>query len=525
MKLSNQNIADVIEKIQDFFDGLKVPRKDKMRISLLLEEALLRYQEKFGEDYEFELIIRKWFGTPKVLIRIQGKPYNPIDDNDEEQIFSKDIMKNLMTYEDTGINYRYENGYNEISAFSTKKVRKKNLVGVIAVIFILPMVLGFLCQNFSPQTQNIIAVDIVTPLLNALLGAMVAVNLPLIFISIASGICTVENVTMLHEVGSKIILRFFGLMFFIAAVTALVCTIIFPVTNFSLEGGALLIDETTLKKFYELFLSIVPQGVFKPFIEKNILQIMTLAFITGICMTILGNRVGNIKTFILESRQLAFKIIDIVFNLIPVIIFLCLFKMVLVNSSDEILSIWRIIIAKNILFVAISLILLMRISIKYGIKISDFLKKIYTPLIISFKTGGGIASLEKNLEVCQKELKVDKKFCDFYIPLSHILCPTTLVISVVVNLFFAAYISDAEISIAQIFILMFLAVQFAISSAGGNGGMVAIMSLLLTQFGFSLESIGAMTLSDLFTVNISCAVALIIRDCDLFDLSHKIKLQ
>lgn len=524
MKLSNSNIEDSIEEIQNFFEALKVPKKDKLRISLLLEEVLLRYQEKFGEDYEFNLIIKKWFGTPKVLIRIKGTPYNPIEDNDEEQLFSKDIMKNLMTYEDTGINYRYENGYNEISAFSTKKVRKKSPVAAIAVIFILPIVLGFLCQNFSPQTQNIIAEDIVTPLLNALLGAMVAVNLLLIFVSIVSGICAIENVALLNEVGSKIIMRFFGLMFFIAAVTALVCTIIFPVTNFSLEGGASLIDETTLKKFYELFLSIVPQGVFKPFIEKNILQIMTLAFITGICITILGNRVGNIKIFILESRQLIFKIVDIVFKLIPLIIFLCLFKMVLVNSADEILVIWRIILAKNILFVAITLILLLRISIKYDIKISDFLKKIYPPLIISFKSGGGIASLEKNLEVCQKELKIEKGLCEFYIPLSHTLCPTTLVISVLVNVFFAAYISDAQISIAQIFILIFLSVQFAISSAGGNGGLVAIMTLLLTQLNFSLESIGAMTLSDLFTINLSCAAALIIRDCDLLDLSHKVKI-
>ena len=73
MKLSNQNINDAIEEIQKFFDSLNVPRKDKIRISLLLEEALLRYQEKFGEDYEFKLIVKKWFGTPKVLIKFSPK--------------------------------------------------------------------------------------------------------------------------------------------------------------------------------------------------------------------------------------------------------------------------------------------------------------------------------------------------------------------------------------------------------------------------------------------------------------------
>ncbi|MBQ7631129.1 MAG: cation:dicarboxylase symporter family transporter [Selenomonadaceae bacterium] len=525
MKLSNQNINDAIEEIQKFFDSLNVPRKDKIRISLLLEEALLRYQEKFGEDYEFKLVIRKWFGTPKVLIKIKGTPYNPIEDNDDEQLFSEMMIKTLMSYEQAGISYRYENGTNEISAFSTKKVRKKLPVGLITLIIIFPIILGFLCRNFSAPVQNILVENVVTPLLSVLTGTLIAVTLPLIFISIAAGICAVEDVTILHDVGTKILKRFFALMFLIAFFTIIVSAIFFPVINFNFEGGVALTALIDLTEIYNLILSIMPQGIFQPFIDKNILQIVSLGFITGICITILGNRVKNIKNFILEFQQLTFKIIEIVFKLIPLVIFLYLFKMVLIYSADEILSLWRIIAAKYVLFSLTAFFMLLHVSIKYGIKISDFIKKIYPALIISFKSASGILSLEKNLELCKKELKVEKNLCDFYIPISHTLFPSTMVISIVVNLFFAAHFSGEQISVSQIFILTFLAVQFAISSAGGNGGMIAIMSILLTQMHFSLDSIGAIALSDVFTVNFSCAIALIIRDCDLFDLSHKVKFR
>ena len=50
MKLNNKNIATVIENIEKFFDAVKVSEKDKIKICLILEESLLRYQEKFGED-------------------------------------------------------------------------------------------------------------------------------------------------------------------------------------------------------------------------------------------------------------------------------------------------------------------------------------------------------------------------------------------------------------------------------------------------------------------------------------------
>lgn len=121
-------------------------------------------------------------------------------------------------------------------------------------------------------------------------------------------------------------------------------------------------------------------------------------------------------------------------------------------------------------------------------------------------------------------MKIDEKLCDFYVPLSHTLCSTTFVVGIVVSVFFAAEFSGAKISFAEIFIIAFLAVQFAISAVGGNGGMVATLSLLLTQMGFSLDAIGSIAVADIFTIHFSIVAALIIRDCDLFDVSHKLKL-
>ena len=78
MKLSNKNIATTLESVEKFFNVIKVPQKDKIKVYMLLEESLLRYQEKFGEDCEFKFVTRKWLGTPKVSIKIKGTPYNPI---------------------------------------------------------------------------------------------------------------------------------------------------------------------------------------------------------------------------------------------------------------------------------------------------------------------------------------------------------------------------------------------------------------------------------------------------------------
>lgn len=522
MKLTNKNIDETVKKVEKFFESANVSHKDKIKICLLLEESLLRFQEKFGEDCSFKFITRKWLGTPKISIKIKGKPYNPIEDDDEEQIFPESIMKNLSNYEKAEIIYRYENGYNEILAFTPREIKKLKIPGgAVTISILLAIFFGIICNEiFTQQTQDIFVNEFLNPILKTLFGALIAINIPLIFISIVASICNIEDISMLNDVGIKILKRFFAIMIFITFLSIFICNLFFPVikmnfdANFSLE----------IKIIFEMILSAIPQNIIEPFISGNILQVVVIAIIFGICITILGNRIKEIKILIMDLKQIIFKFGEIVFKIIPAIIFLCIFKTILQGSTDEIFGVWRIIAAEYVLFILIPAIMLLMIKIKYGVKILDFLRKISPAFMISFTTGSGSASIPKNIEICKNELKIDENLCDFYIPLSHAICQTSKIIGIVACVFFAAKFSGAEISIAQIFIIAFLSIQFAIAVVSGNGGMIATMSIFLTQLGFSLDAIGAITICDIFVANISGVVALIVRDCDLLDLSRQVKL-
>lgn len=104
--------------------------------------------------------------------------------------------------------------------------------------------------------------------------------------------------------------------------------------------------------------------------------------------------------------------------------------------------------------------------------------------------------------------------------LSQTLCPIPLTIGIIIYTFFAADFSGVTITISQLIIVSFLSIQFAISTVNENGGIIATLTLLLTQFGFSMDSIGIMMASSIFIINISGVVGIIVRDCDLYDLSR-----
>ncbi len=231
MKLSNENIAKTSQEIQDFFEKAGISKKDRLKLSLILEESLLRFQEHFGNDYEFKLSMSKWFSAPKIKIRIKGKSLNPLEEiiSDEEPIFSPKIMQSLMHYENAGTVYRYENGYNEITAFSTKEQKAVKIPGgSITVAILLAVACTFSVKFLPPNVQTFLVDGVASPVFNTLMSLIVAVNIPLVFFSIISSVCTMEDITTFNTVGSKVIARFFILMFAMVGVAMVICEIFFP---------------------------------------------------------------------------------------------------------------------------------------------------------------------------------------------------------------------------------------------------------------------------------------------------------
>ena len=296
MQLNNSNIDKTVADIQNFFERAEIPKRDRIKINLIAEETLLRFQEKFGETQEFTIKTRQCFGTPKVIIRLKGKPFNPLETEDE--IFSAETMRNLLNYETAGTSYSYGNGHNEIVIFSKKeKVPIKIPGGSITIAILLAIVCSFIFIYLPSSFQNFIIQNVTTPILNTLMKLIVGVTIPIIFISVVSSICIVDNIATLNDIGMKIIKRFIFIMIFIVIVSIFVGAACFK--NISIEGNSnLLIDE-----IITLMLSVVPDSLFKPFIEGNVLQIIVIAFAFGACVVVLDKQALNLKNFITELKN------------------------------------------------------------------------------------------------------------------------------------------------------------------------------------------------------------------------------
>lgn len=160
---------------------------------------------------------------------------------------------------------------------------------------------------------------------------------------------------------------------------------------------------------------------------------------------------------------------------------------------------------------------------KYKLSITDFFKKNAPVFIIATTMLSGTASMMVNFDVWKDTFKVDPNLCDFWIPLSHTLFSPGTVNVIVACSFMGAVISDATISVSQLLLIAFLAIQLSIVNPKVYGGNIAGFTILLTQLGFSTDAIGQMVLADVFTINMSSLFGMVARNCEFYDLSHQVK--
>ena len=517
MNLTNKNIDIAVEDIREFFQRSGVSRRDTLKICLVVEKALLRYQEHFGEEKDFTVNRKKWFGTPKVIVRLTGEPFDPLQNvSDNDLILNSAVMQKLLNFDAAGTVYRYENGCNELISFSTQERKSIKIPGGQITIAILAAIIGSLLMNFLPQdVQEILLVDVVSPILSTLMSLIVTLTVFMMFFSIVSSICAIEDTAMLSNIGVTVGGRFFVLIIMILALAILISSLFFPV--FSISGDT----SINVGEIINLLMSIVPTNILAAFTDSNVLQVAVMAFLVGICITTIANRIPNVKLIVTEINVLIFNVMSRVFKIIPLTIFLCIFKTLSSNNFADFFVVWKLVIAELITYLIVIAAMLIRQSLVSGLSIRDFAKKISPVAVIALTTGSSIAAFPKNLEIAKQVLHIDEKFSAFWLPIALVtFCPSIL-IEMVVCSFFVTSIAGATISVMQLILIIFIAVQLSIATPKVAGGIAASFTIMLTQLGFPLEMIGSLMIANVILDNVFSMLNVCSHDCELVTVAHK----
>ena len=523
--LTNESINCGCEQIRSFIESAEISNADRIKIPLLIEETLLQYQERFGDGIDFSLNLYTILGAYKIDLRVNCVRFNPFSDaNDEAQLLNEKILLPLLLqvngYESTKTSYSYSNGTNRIR-ITTKTARehdhKIRIPGGTNTVAVIAAVLCGCLFAFVPETISAFVLEsIVQPISSAMLGVISAITIPLIFISVLSSICVMDDIASLNTIGLRSIGRFVMLTALITAVAMVTSELMFPVI--SISGGT----GFSFSELLALLLEIIPTSLITPFVEGNALQIVFIALLVGACILLLDARVPGLKSFVGELNLLIAKMMEVVSVVIPVVIFLSIFQTVLKYSLREILSVWRFVVAAVACRWVVTIALCCYLGFRRKVKIASFVKQISPALVVSLTTASSTLAIAPMLEVTKNKLRIDEKLCDFWVPISHALFSPSLIPLLTTAGFFGAYYAGQTLSLLNLIVLFLLVIQLGIASPKVPGGVVAVLAILLSQLGLDTEAIGMIMLANACIINVGTAFGTFVRSCEIMELSYRV---
>ena len=188
-------------------------------------------------------------------------------------------------------------------------MKKIGLTTKVFIGFIVGVILGIVFQ------EKILFLKIVGDIFLSLIKMLVV---PLVFFSIISGITNITDIERLKRVGTKIVGMYFITTLLSAFLGLGVGHLIQPGKGFVLDtASALNYEPTAIPSVTSTILSMFPTNIIQSMAAGDMMPIIVFCAFFGVAMTLLGDKVKNVRIFINESTEIMYRMTAIVMEASP----------------------------------------------------------------------------------------------------------------------------------------------------------------------------------------------------------------
>lgn len=500
----NVSIDKASQDVSDFMQKYKVDSKSNLCFRLTLEEILLKYAKRFGEQAVFELKCVKRFQRLRIELSVVGEAVDPFE-NDAE---SGNILPGLVSTMGAYPIWQHRNGKNIIVFMPQKEPFSQTVKLILGIAAAL--VLGGICQLLPAETRLAISSNFVAPITDTFMGLLTAVSGPLIFLTVLGAITEMGNMETLGKIGKKL-LSFFFVVSILMGVLHLFLMLPFFGLRFG-NGGRF-----ELSGLLGLLLDLIPDNLFTPFTEGNLIQIIIVAVMGGVAILMLGSKVSHISTLLTQLTYMINIIAEGITSLLHFLVFGVILDMILGDSFAVVLQFYRSILVIMLVTALLFPILLVFTVLRRKISALLLIKKVMPVFLICLTTASSSAAFATNVEVCTKRLGIDRKLVNFGLPMgTMIISPGHVAMYIGISLSLA---QSYGIATSPFWLILAFIGSFVLASATPSvvGGTLVALSVLFTQLGIPGEAIAVAAavsiLLDFFAtaINMFCVENLLIE--------------
>lgn len=372
--------------------------------------------------------------------------------------------------------------------------KKINLTTKIFIALILGIVTGLILHPIkdNPFVSKYI-IDFVFNLLgNGFIRAIRMVVVPLVLCSLVVGSAGIEDVAKLGRIGIKTLVFYLSTTAFAVVLALVGGNIINPGKGVSIgEIAVTQVKVSETKPFVDILLDMIPINPVEAMATGNMLQIIVFAILVGIALSLLGDRVSNIKRVFEEGNTLSLKLVEMIMIVAPFGVYGLISKTFTTLGYAALLPLFKYFIGVVIILAIHCLITYQGILIIFGkYNPIKFFKNFAPTMMVGFSTASSSASLPSSLKAMQETFGVSKAISSFTIPLGNTINMDGTAVMQGVATIFIAQIYGIDLTMGNYITIILTATLASIGTAGVPGVGVIMLGMVLVQVGLPLEGIG-----------------------------------
>lgn len=370
------------------------------------------------------------------------------------------------------------------------------------------MVLGLVCGVlFLLAGIETFVVNWIKPFGTIFINLLKLIAIPLIIVSLISGVSNLKDVTKLSRIGGKTV----GLYL----ITTVVAIIIGLIAVNTIQPGNFLSTEkqtelaqryapdanlkmTDAKKLTEsgplqVIVDIVPDNFFwAASSNSNMLQVIFFSILFGIALIMAApEKAAGVKNFFDGANEVVLKIVDIIMKFAPIGVFALITSLVVEIKSWDLFAALGVYAGTVLLSLAIMVLgiypLIMRMFTP--VKYIRFFKAIMPAQLMAFTTSSSAATLPVTIDCVEKNLGIKEEVSSFVLPLGATINMDGTSIHQAVSAVFIAQVFGNDLTIVDQLMIILTATLSSIGAAAVPSAGLVTLVIVLGAIGVSPEGL------------------------------------
>lgn len=380
----------------------------------------------------------------------------------------------------------------------------------IFIAMVLGLVLGALTQGLTHAGTapaawiDGVMVQVLDPIGKGFIQALKFVIVPLVFASLAIGICSLGDIRNLGSIGMKTVGYF-------AATTLAATTVGVLITNFFQPGKTLpeASREQLLAQFSEaldrslmsgaavpstvgdFLVNIIPSNPLLAMVQMDMLGIIFTALLMGAALSILKPEVAKPMVDVLNAlNEVMVMIVNMIMKLAPVGVFALIFGVV-ARLGTDVFGALLFYTGVVLLGFLIQMVVVLPWTIHALARMSPwrFYRRMIPVFQMAFSTSSSSATLPTTIKCAVENLGIPSRVASFVLPLGATVNMGGTAMYMVIAGLFVAQIFGIELSIMQYVTIAAMAAIFAVGVAGVPGASIPMMAAVWGSVGIPAEGI------------------------------------